>query len=184
MQSMIEASQWTQFFRKPAGLPLGLMALAALAASMAAPAQAGNLIVKEGETATFEITVTKARTDRYYSPDPRIRVYYSAAQGGTAKGGHKREGADYSTLNPGVFFAQGKVGEPMKIDVRTFSDDKVEADETIKMQITAIKWISGWFWSNSPRSSWNVEGMPDTITIKDRTPRTGTVDWSLCYWGC
>ena len=183
MKSMSEASRWTQFVRKITGIPFGPLALAALMVGMAAPAQAGDLTVNEGETATFEITVTKARTDRFYSPNPRIRVYY-AAQGGTAWGGHTREGADHQPLNPGVYYVEGVIGEPLKISVRTYKDDEVEADETIKMRISSIKWISGWFWSNSPISNWNVEGFPETITIKDRTPRTGTVDWSKCYWGC
>ncbi|MCY4288858.1 MAG: hypothetical protein OXC63_09725, partial [Aestuariivita sp.] len=54
--------------------------------SFMSPASAGNVTVTEGETAKFQITVTRTGTGSQFSADTRIRVYYAAA-GGTATPG-------------------------------------------------------------------------------------------------
>jgi len=54
-------------------------------------AQAGNVTVTEGETATFQITVTQNPDAGFRYPDTRIRVYY-ASDGGTATPGSSNHG--------------------------------------------------------------------------------------------
>ena len=51
---------------------------------LVSPAQAGDVTVTEGETATFQITVTQNPDAGWQYPDTRIRVYY-ASDGGTRR---------------------------------------------------------------------------------------------------
>jgi len=155
--------------------------LAVLIGTGASAAQARSLAVNEGDSVSFDITVTKASTTRWYSPDPRIRVYYAHESGGSATPGHSKDGADHEPLNPGVWYVEGVVGEPITIKVKTHSDDNVEGDETFRIKVHGIKGISGVIWGNTPLSNWQVSGLPDVITIKDMTH---PIDWSLCWWGC
>ncbi|MCY4289019.1 MAG: hypothetical protein OXC63_10535, partial [Aestuariivita sp.] len=63
-----------------------LCAVLCAGVSLVSPASAGNVTVTEGETATFQIAVTRLGKGSQFSADTRIRVYYSAA-GGTATPG-------------------------------------------------------------------------------------------------
>jgi len=54
-------------------------------------AQAGDVTVTEGETATFQITVTRTAATQLFSRDSRVRVYY-ASDGGTATPGSSNHG--------------------------------------------------------------------------------------------
>ena len=113
-----------------AGVGLGM----GLGMGLVSPAQAGDVTVTEGETATFQITVTHK-----WGLSSRIRVYYSA-YGGTATPGQSDhgvgvDGGDYAYRNPWVHYVEGQAGQPLTITVRTHTDDLVEGDETFRIKI-------------------------------------------------
>ncbi|MCY4168208.1 MAG: hypothetical protein OXE82_08000 [Rhodobacter sp.] len=160
--------------------------LLAAGVGLVPPAQAGDVTVTEGGTATFKITVTQNPDAGFQYPDTRIRVYY-ASDGGTATPGFRREGGDYEDLNPGVNFVEGRTGQPMTISVQTHPDDQVEGDETIRIKVVRVDVPNVW-WYSTALFYWTVTGLP-TITIKDATPAPAPVpiNWGLaaCYWsGC
>ncbi|MCY4190975.1 MAG: hypothetical protein OXD42_06590 [Rhodospirillaceae bacterium] len=147
---------------RPGSFATALTAALGLAL-LSAPAHAGDVSVKEGEKATFQITVTKKPGGFPYR-DTRIRVYY-AAYGGTATKGASHhgvgvDGADYSWTNPWVYYVQGQPGQPLTISVQTFRDDLVEGDETFKIKVVGIKVPGRGWWHNTALSNWNVKGLP------------------------
>lgn len=160
---------------------------AAMLAVMVGSAQAAAVTVTEGETATFQITVTQNTEAGFQYPDGRIRVYY-ASDGGTATPGHRRDGADYEPLNPGVNYVDGHTGEPLTISVKTYTDDQVEGDETFGMRVTGV-YIPNVWWHSTALFYWTVTGLP-TITITDATPAPAPqptpapppINWSGCFW--
>ncbi len=165
--------------------------LCATGVSFVSPASAGNVTVTEGETAKFNITVTRTATSRLFSQRSRIRVYYSAA-GGTATPGFSDhgvgvDGADLQYLNPWLNWVQGRLGESMTISVRTHRDDLVEGDETVKIKVDGIRVpYKGW-WHDVRASDYNFTGLPTTIIIEDATPAPAPaapppINWSGCYW--
>ena len=161
--------QMRHVMRTGAAVLVALMTVAPVAA------QAGDVTVTEGETATFQITVTRSATaaNRVFNRDSRIRVYY-ASDGGTATPGFSDhgvgvDGADHQYLNPWTNYAQGRIGHPLRISVRTHRDDLVEGDETVKIKVVGIRTpFKGW-WHNTRFSDWTITGLP-TITITDATP--------------
>ena len=122
------------FMKKAGG---GLLLAAGL--MLAGPVHAGDVTVKEGETAKFRITVTLKSDD---SDASRIRVWYDT-DGGTAV-----EGTDYETAHSWKHNVRGVSGSPLTIPVKTFEDDAVEGDETFnirirKVEIPAVGWGTG-----------------------------------------
>ena len=158
-----------QFPSRPAPRP-GSLATALTAAlglaMMASPVHAGNVTVKEGETAKFQITVTP-KSDN--SASDRIRLWYDT-DGGTAV-----EGTDYETAHSWKHNVWAWTGSPVTISVKTFEDDAVESDETFKIRMRKVEvWVSQrWnasYWRTVPNSKWKFKGVK-TATIKDTTPR-------------
>ena len=164
--------------------------LLAAGVGLVPPAQAGDVTVTEGGTATFQVTVT--RKPGIFFPSDRIRVYYAdhgdTATRGTSDHGVGVDGADYPWLNPWVHYVEGGIGQPLTISVPTFADDLVEGDETFKIRAVGIRALTQW-WQNTPLPTWNVNGLPTTVTIQDATPAPAPepINWGLaaCYWsGC
>ena len=156
---------------------------------LAGSAQAGDVTVTEGETATFQITVTQNPDALWRYPDTRIRVYY-ASDGGTATPGQSEygvgvNGGDYEYLNPGVNYVDGYTGQPMTISVKTHTDDLVEGNETFRVRVSGV-FVPNVWWHSTALFYWKVSGLP-TITITDATPEpeptpTPQIIWNGCYW--
>ncbi len=142
----------------------GLLVAAGLV--LAVPAHAGNVTVKEGETAHFQITVTP-KQDRGGST--RIRLWYDT-DGGTAV-----EGSDYEAAHSWKHNVAAWSGSPVTISVKTFEDDAVEGDETfnIRMRRVEVQARGRWghiSWRTVPSYRFNFSGVK-SATIRDTTPR-------------
>ena len=134
---------------------------------LAVPAQAGNVTVKEGETAHFQVTVTPKGSRGGASE--RIRLWYDT-DGGTAI-----EGGDYEAAHSWKHHVVGRIGSPVTISVKTFEDDTVEGDETfnIRMRKVEVQARGRWghsYWRTTPNSRLDFNGAK-SATIADETPR-------------
>ncbi|MCY4289994.1 MAG: hypothetical protein OXC63_15585 [Aestuariivita sp.] len=137
--------------------------------SLVSPASAGNVTVTEGETATFQITVTRKSGTAEFDESGRVRLWYDT-HGGTAV-----EGTDYQTAHSWAHFVQAWSGSPVTISVPTFEDAAVEGDETFNIRIRKIEvWVpKRWFasyWRLTPKSKWKISGVK-SATIIDATPQ-------------
>ena len=156
----------SEFMKKTGG---GLLLAAGL--MLAGPVHAGDVTVREGETAKFQITVSpKSSIGRYQATigGPSIRLWYDT-DGGTAV-----EGTDYETAHSWKHNVRGVAGSPLTISVKTFEDDAVEGDETfnVRMRKVEVQVRQRWgasYWRVIPNSKWDFRGAK-TATIEDATP--------------
>jgi len=153
----------------------GWVAVAMLAV-MVGSAQAAAVTVTEGETATFQITVTPKSGNGASS---RVRLWYDT-DGGTAV-----EGEDYQTAHSWAHNVQAWSGSPVTISVPTFEDAAVEGDETFNIRIRKIEvWVPHrWgasYWRTTPNSKWKISGVR-SATIIDATPQEPESDGHESY---
>ena len=151
----------SEFMKKTGG---GLLLAAGL--MLAGPVHAGDVTVKEGEAAKFQITATHKYGGH---ASATIRVWYDT-DGGTAV-----EGTDYETAHSWKHNVRGVAGSPLTISVKTFEDDAVEGDETFnirmrRLQVEGYGWRGSRVWRNESLGDWNFKGAK-TATIKDTTPQ-------------
>ena len=152
--------------------PVKMLLIAALAL-VAGTAHAGSLIVQEGDTVDFTITVTHPQYIEGVSAN-KIRLWYDT-DGGTAT-----EGEDYETAHSWRDNVEGEIGAELTISVKTFSDNEEEGDETFGIRMRKLEqWVicasdarrscnTGW-WEVPTIGTWVFTG-EKTAVIEDVEP--------------
>ena len=132
-----------------------------------------TVIVYEGDTAGFTITVSYPQYVAGQA-SPKIRIWYDT------DGGNATEGSDYEQAHSWRDKVEALIDVPVTISVNTFSDNEEEADETFMIRMRKLEhWrvcpsapgritcTTGY--SQVPMTNWIFTGAM-TAVIKDVQP--------------